>query len=930
MGLACNRFLRFCCLVVLAFAIVVGQGVWPLPGAATLHASDAAALVRQGVAAYQNYQFAAAIDYWEQALAAYPEETSTFERATILENLARAHQQRGQLPLALQRWQQSTALYKSLGDRLYTGQALTAQAQIYNRLGQPLQAMKLLCGPVTQQEDAVKEVHFLDCTAESAVAITQQAGSLAAQVSALGTLGETYRATRAYGAAVATLQAGIDLARGLESNYLPVLLQNSLGNAYRAQAERRYRQAAASLRSASGNEAELYALGQQAEARALQQLTASLAEAQGAGFSTLEVRALLSLINLYSYTDSPAAMPLFDQAVGRLATLPQTEETAFLALQLAKRQRPLLHPNDGHLSADDISIADFHQSSRSQCLDVRPGETPRVLLEQALAIARSLEHSRLSTFAQGELGHFYECRQDYPTALAWTQQARLAASGDRHLALDTLYLWQWQTGRIHRRLGQLASAKGFYKQATDNLNRIREEILATNQSLQFEFRDAVAPVYRELAELQLIAAAEAATEAMATKSVSQPGLHAVSIPVPDLSDVLGNIDDLQLAELQNYFGSDCIVPVADRRLDQLLSTPADASGSLVASTALINTILFPDRTAVILTLPRQSPRLHWIPWPEPQLRETIISFRNGLEDLANDLDPYDKTQAQALYQAIIAPFEDTLKDSGVKTLIFVHDGILRNVPMAALHDGEAYLAERYAVVAAPSLQQSSPAGADPSDFRALVLGLTENPTVNGVALGALPAVGREVQEVVESLPGSELLLDDRLTYTNLEQTLQEASYPVVHIATHGRFGTDPQSTFLVLGDKEPTETASSALENKRLSLGELDALIRRGGERESLLSLIVLSACQTASGDERSSLGLAGVTIRAGAQSAIASLWSVSDDATATLMAAFYQGWTGGLSKAEALRRAQQQLREDSRYAHPGYWSAFILVGDWA
>ena len=91
------------------------------------------------------------------------------------------------------------------------------------------------------------------------------------------------------------------------------------------------------------------------------------------------------------------------------------------------------------------------------------------------------------------------------------------------------------------------------------------------------------------------------------------------------------------------------------------------------------------------------------------------------------------------------------------------------------------------------------------------------------------------------------------------------------------------------------------------------------------IELLVLSACETATGDRLASLGLAGIAVRAGARSTIASLWAVSDEATVTLMTNFYQELTKDVSKAEALRQAQISTLKEDAFDHPFFWSAFIF-----
>ncbi|MEO1791334.1 MAG: CHAT domain-containing protein [Cyanobacteria bacterium J06629_19] len=924
------RYLRLLILSVLAVVCCWCVQWWqPLVSAAV--ASSPAQLVQQGVDAYRDSDYLEAINRWEGAIAQYSPTENSPERAIVLENLARAYRQTGDPTESLGYWQSATAVYTALQNWQKVGRLLIEQAQTYSQLGQPYQAIGLLCVPVSEttifetiasESAQVSDRQAAECDAQSAVKIAQDAGDAIAQVAAFGSLGEAYRAIKNYPLALQSLQTGVLIANQIageiggetqvirELAQYQALLQNSLGTLYKEQSELSYQQAISAQRSVTGLDASFFAAAEETDQIALGHFEQSQQMAQQLGNATLEVKALLGKLAVYSHAKDSSADHLDrkrhvrTQAISRWAQLLPTQEKVYLALQLTKQRKPL------------FETANTSISSRTQCRDIVTDAATQSLLREAHDLAVSLQNNRLKAFTQGETGHYYECEGDYVNALDWSQQAQLSASGDRVLALDTLYLWQWQSGRIYRMLGQLDSAVDFYSQAVTSLNRVRSEILASNQTLQFDFRDAVAPVYRELANIQLSLVPEP-LEAISLSNNKTDNQR------QNITAALGNIDDLQLAELQNYFGSDCIVPVSQRRLDEMLAaTTATEASELVA---LVSTVIFPDRTAVVLTLPGQMPLLHWIEVREGDLRTSIIAFRNGLEDTSNELEGYDTRQAQRLYQQFIEPFRPALARFDIKTLVFVNDGILRNIPMAALYDGSQYLMEQYALAIAPSLQRPVDSARNSIPSKALVLGLSKNPTVNGRDLGALPAVRREVQEVVSLLPNSELLLNEAFTTENLKSSLSAQSYPVLHIATHGKFETEPNNTFLVTGDKE-----SSTTDNKVLRLGELDSLIRSGAPQEGLLDLIVLSACQTGSGDERSTLGLAGVTIRAGADTAVASLWSVDDESTADLITYFYQNWDSGLSKAEALRQAQITVMQDRRYLrHPAYWSAFMLVGDW-
>jgi CHAT domain-containing protein len=100
--------------------------------------------------------------------------------------------------------------------------------------------------------------------------------------------------------------------------------------------------------------------------------------------------------------------------------------------------------------------------------------------------------------------------------------------------------------------------------------------------------------------------------------------------------------------------------------------------------------------------------------------------------------------------------------------------------------------------------------------------------------------------------------------------------------------------------------------------------------RDQSVELLTLSACQTAAGDDRAALGLAGVAVKAGARSAVATLWFINDQASSQLVTEFYrQLQNPEISKAQALQQAQLMLVNDRRYQHPGYWSPFLLIGNW-
>ena len=182
----------------------------------------------------------------------------------------------------------------------------------------------------------------------------------------------------------------------------------------------------------------------------------------------------------------------------------------------------------------------------------------------------------------------------------------------------------------------------------------------------------------------------------------------------------------------------------------------------------------------------------------------------------------------------------------------------------------------------------------------------------------------ELEQVTQLFPGSKKLLNEQFTRQSLEQELKQAVYPIIHIATHGQFGTIPEDSFLVTGN------------NQKITITQLESDIRRFSGGSEPVELLALTACQTGIGDDRTTLGMAGITVQAGVRSAFASLWYVDDAFTEELVTKFYDhlqlpfegsGTISPMSKAEALQEAQKALI--NRKIHPAQWAPFILIGNW-
>lgn len=860
---------------------------------ATAQSANATQLVQQGIEHYQTGDIQGAIAAWQTALTAYQSTNNPANQAIVREKLAIAYRQIGQFEPAIDHWQDAIANYRQQGDRVKVGRLLTELAQTYSQLGQNKEAIALLCGASKTDEDCPE-------SEGSALQIARKFSDRSGEVAALGSLGEAYRLTGKHDKAIATLEASLTITQASDLPVYRASVLNSLGNAYSSQAQLNEQLAnSARLRGAENQADEFIEAATANYQTALGYLHESLELTRTQNDPSDQMRTLLNLIQLY-YRPKASALPnttneaeqALQNALTLFESLPDSRDKVYAAIDLAELEQPVT-------SSDSTSFP-------AQCPPRKLGDSQAErLLQKAVSIAQRLQDSRAQSFAFGKLSHLYECRQDYDKALDFTQQARLAA--DQNLrAKDSLYLWEWQAGRILKVQGKTSEAMAAYKRAIATLEGeggIRDNLLITERDLQFNFRDTISPLYREFAQLKLE--------------------RAESLPVDskeyqtELDAALDAIDSLKLAELQNYFGNDCTFALFDReRVD-------DLEGE---DTVVFSSIILDDRTAILASLPnpqyqsnpdaeRRLKKFQWIDNSE-KLREEIKNFRLEIQRFYDPTNPF-LTPAQNLYNWIIRPFSADLDPAQIKTLVFIQDGLLRSMPMAALHDGQEFLVQNYAIATTPGLRLTSPQPLDFQGLRTLALGLTEAATINGEEFKPLEYVANEVEQVTQLFPGSKKLLNEQFTRQSIEQELKQTVYPIIHIATHGQFGTIPEDSFLVTGN------------NEKITITELESDIRRLSGGSETVELLALTACQTGIGDDRATLGMAGITVQAGVRSALASLWYVNDAFTQELVTQFYDNLRSPMSKAEALQEAQKSLINQNPNIHPAQWAPFILIGNW-
>ena len=592
-------------------------------GLGQVSAQVANSSIQQGLERYQAGDFQGAIAIWNNTLNQSPNEA---DQIILLKSLARVYSQVGQFDRAIASLNPVISNYQKNGDRIQLGRMLTEQAQAYSNLGQQRKAIAILCG------------EKIECEKESALAITRQQSDPLGEAAGLGSLGNAYRLQGDYEAALRSLQKSLAIAEKLQNSAYVTAAKNGLGNIYASLAKRDYRYA--EFASETDDRAAKDKFTQQAvesDRSAIQSFEAVVTAARQQNNPTQESQALLNLATSYQRSGLPIDSML-KQVNDLRDRLPDSRDKAYGLIRLANLwQQPKLDPN-------------------VYCSSQTPSETV-TLLQGAITVSQRINDSQVESFALGRLGHHYECQRNFTQALKLTQQAQLAAQNQ-----SNRYLWDWQTGRILQAQGETAKAITAYENAVKALKEIRGDLAIASRDFQFDFRDVVEPVYRELTELQLLTASNKTLEKQ-----------------NNAASALETIDSLRLAELQNYLGEDCTI------------TALPKSVALINDkTAVFSTIILKNRIAVILTLPQSQPIVRWIPAPSQTVRATVNDLRLKLEQRSDLANTYQEP-AQQVYDWLIRPFAQELQAARIETLVFIQDGILRSIPMTALYDGKQFL-----------------------------------------------------------------------------------------------------------------------------------------------------------------------------------------------------------------------------------------------
>ena len=898
---------------------------------AKLRAGEGVALNNLGRSTFIVGTVAAAMEYYEQALAIAREVKNVRGEAIALNNMAGIYRRLGRLDKAIETWEQALATYRRAGNR--RGESA------------PLNGLATASLAQGRYEKAIEY-------ANQSLAVSRELKERPNEVLALMNMGLAYQSLGSFDTSIGYLEQALATGREINDRRLEGVALYMVGHTY-------------------------YALGR--NEKAIEMLERALSVSREVKNRTGEGNALLSLGHIHRTLEH------FDKAI-------EYYEQA-LAVHREVQQRA----EEGRTLQ---SLGYVYQALGRY-------EKAIEYAEQALAIARETKEREIETSTLNELGTAYRSLGRLAEAVSYDERALVIARdikrrGNEAEALHGLML-DW------KERGRPALAVYFGKQAVNTYQEIRNNIRAFDAETQRSYLKLKEQAYRNLADLLIsqgrlpeaeqvirMLKEEEYFEYIRRDSTNAPqGQKAQLTPEEaalekrerEIADQLaalgaerGTLMDKKSRtpeEEQRLAKLDADLVVAgnafQKFLDQLtteLGSSAESGGKvfqlresqglmedlreLGKGTVALYTLVGEDKYRVILTT-ADFQRGYEYPIKAAALNRKVLEFRAALQNPKFDPLP----SAQELYKILLGPVARDLAKAKAKTVMWSLDGVLRYVPVSALHDGKQYLVEQYQNVVFTPASQARLKDAPARNWNALGLGVSK---AHGERIPALPGVIDEMRGIIREespngtgtqpgvLPGV-VELDEQFTQETMLTQLRQRP-KVVHIASHFQFspGNETNSA-LLLGD------------GTFLSLAQIKTLPNIFGG----VDLLTLSACNTATGGSGANgkevEGFGVLAQRQGAKAVVASLWPVADRSTKLLMQEFYRSREArnGESKIAALREAQLKLlrgeitvdatqspsrqitHEDAKpedakrplfkldpkapFAHPYYWAPFILIG---
>jgi CHAT domain-containing protein/tetratricopeptide (TPR) repeat protein len=924
--------------------------------------TDGDLLFNQGNQQFRLSQFDAAFQSWQQALAIYREIKDRARESASLNNLGLAYLTLGKYDKAIEFQLQRAEVTKALGDRSgqansygnvgnaylaldksdkaaeYFVQSLAIAREIKERETEAATLGSL--GVVYQnlgQYDKAIENHLLN------LEITRELKDRLSEGKALGNLGGTYYALGKYDKAIEYSLQYLAISREIKDRLGEGGVLGNLGNAYNAlgkydKAIEYHQQFLAIAREVKDRRGEGQALGNLGGAY----------QSLGKYEQAIENHLQSLLIAREDQNRSGEGEVLGNLGVA-YQSLGKYEQAVEYHLQSLAIKREIKDRSGEVGSLGNLGIAYRNLGKYEKAIEYQI---------QGLAIAKETKNRRGEGLILGNLGNSYGNLGKYEKAIEYQLQSLAITreikdrSGEMYSLYNTAYAYNalkrsqeamislQQALTISREIGdrslegyalgsigqvfskskQTEIAILFYKQSINVREAIRKDIRKLNKEDQTSYLGTISSSYKELASLLL------------NQGRIMEALQVLDLlKVQELEDYLKNIkgsdrttQGVRVLEPEKVISSNLLAisteksPELNRQLaNQIQQLPKseinkvpDYLKQIPQGTVLLYPLILGDQLEIIFFSPNSLPVSRTVKISKAKLESLITEYRAGLLDAGSE---DVKDASKALYDVLIKPIESELSAAKAETILYAPDGILRYVPLTALYDGKQWLAEKYKVsnLIAYSLSDFSPKPKNPPNILAGAFG--GNAGAKKFGQSALPATLTEVKAIANSFPNSVTLTEDNFSRQAIESKFK--NHNILHLATHAEFNTgSPDNSFIIFGNGD------------KIRLGEIaDWQIPN-------IDLIILSACQTGVGklgDGVEILGFGYQVQKAGAKTAIASLWAVNDEGTQALMEAFYRELKkGDVTSTEALHRAQVALIKSSKFNHPNYWSAFFAIGN--
>ncbi|ERT04965.1 TPR repeat family protein [Lyngbya aestuarii BL J] len=924
---------------------------------------EASSLGNLGNVYYSLGQYQKAIEFYQQWLTIAREIGDRQGEGTSLGNLGSAYGSLGQYQKAIEFYQQWLTIAREIGDRQGEGTSLGGLGIAYSSLGQYQKAI---------------EFH------QQWLTIAREIGDRNGEAGSLGGLGNAYRSLGQYQKAIEFHQQWLTIAREIGDRNGEAGSLGGLGNAYDSLGQYQkaiefHQQSLAIRREIGDRSGEAFSLNNLGWAynnlgqyqKAIEFYQQSLAIFQKIGTRNGEA---LSLSNMgwayHRLGQSQKAIEFHQQSLA-------------IYQEIGTRNGEARSFNN--LGAAYDSLGQYQKAIE--------------FYQQSLAIKREIGDRNGEAFSLNNLGWAYHRLGQSQKAIEFYQQSlaifqEISDRSGEALSLSNI-------GSLLEQQNQPELAITFLKQSVNVTELIRKDIQGLSSDLQLSYIETIEGRYRRLADLLLkenrVLEAQRVLDLLKVQELEDylknvrgntNTASGIEFYQPE-QEILSRYNELQQnvieigSELKELQQKENLTPEEEQkrnRLDQLLTEVKQQFNQFSRSPEIrslieklsfeareqtlslgeldrlrdklgeLNAVLFyplilEDRLELVITTPNSPPLRRTVNVTKEELYRTIVRFRLALQDPNQDA----VAPAQKLYKWLFEPLENDLKAANTEVIIYAPDGVLRYIPLVALHDGKQWLAQRFRVnnITAASLEeidtqpQPEPkvlagAFADQSLVRSAKIGERD------VQFAGLPFAGIEVEELKNTLPNTTAYVDEAFSLEAIKPQMN--GYNVLHFATHAAFVPgDPSESFIVFGEGEnPT-----LRDVENWSLSNVD--------------LVVLSACETGLGgfdnNGEQILGLGYQFQNQGARAVMASLWKVSDGGTQVLMNSFYAALQQGYTKTEALQIAQNTLitgevsivgsqrQADGRIVvvssetelpvsisenldHPYYWASFILIGN--